>query len=82
MKCGVPVLASNNSSLKEVVGEGGILYEADNLDSFVQSIIALLHDDDFYNRMKSKAIQQAKNFSAELQMPELIDIFNKFYINY
>ncbi|MEJ2618309.1 MAG: glycosyltransferase family 1 protein, partial [Ignavibacteriaceae bacterium] len=82
MKCGAPVLASNNSSLKEVVGEGGILHEADNLDSFVQSIIALLHDDDFYNKMKSKAIQQAKNFSAELQMPKLIDIFNKFNINY
>jgi glycosyltransferase involved in cell wall biosynthesis len=76
MKSGVPVLASNNSSLPEVVGEGGLMFGDDDTDRFVDNIIKLIIDKDFYNELKSKAIKQAAKFSPEKQMPKLIDIFN------
>lgn len=77
MKCGIPVLSSNNSSLIEVVGEGGMLSDADDYDAFAQNIISLLKNDTLYAESKSKALQQAKNFVPESQMPKLIDIFNE-----
>lgn len=44
MKCGIPVVTSNNSSLPEVVGEGGIMGEATDYEFFANSIEKLLED--------------------------------------
>lgn len=76
MKCGVPVIASNNSSMPEVVGSGGLLGDANNIDFFCDSIVRLLSDESFYLEMKTKALEQAKKFTAENHIKRLIDIFN------
>jgi len=81
MKCGVPVLSSKNSSLIEVVGDGGLLFDASDYGAFAESIISLLNDEVFYNMMKDKAIKQAKKFTPEVQMPKLIDLFNSYQVN-
>lgn len=75
MKCGVPVLASNNSSLPEVVGEGGLMAAANDYDFFAGSIIKIFNDDNFYNQMKEKALAQSAKFTAEKHLRKLIDIF-------
>lgn len=78
MQCGVPVLASDNSSMPEVVGEGGLLGGSDDYEFFADKIISLLNDDQFYFEMKLKAIAQAKKFTSEAHINKLINIFNKF----
>jgi len=77
MKCGTPVLTSDNSSLPEVVGEGGLLCNADDVDSFVENIKLLLWNKEFYNSMGNKARKQAEKFTPELQLHKLIDVFNR-----
>lgn len=76
MKCGTPVLSSNNSSLPEVVGDGGMQFNAGDYDSFAESIIKLLKNEDFYALMSAKAIEQSKKFTPESQMPKLMSLFN------
>ncbi|MGQ9847604.1 MAG: glycosyltransferase family 4 protein [Bacteroidales bacterium] len=76
MKCGTPVVASNNSSMPEVVGEGGILGDANDHKFYTESIIKLLKDEDFYAEMKAKALKQASKFTAKAHLTKLIDIFN------
>lgn len=76
MKCGLPVIASNNSSLPEVVGEGGILANYDDYNFFADEIIRLFSDEIYRNNMKQKALEQAQKFSAENHICKLIDIFN------
>lgn len=76
MKCGVPVLSANNSSLIEVVGEGGKMFDADNIDAFVDQIIMLLNDKNYYDEMKFKAVKQSQRFSAENSIPKLIELFD------
>lgn len=76
MKCGVPVIASNNSSMPEVVGEGGLLGDAEDYDFFAENIIKLFTDDSFHKLMSEKALNQAKNFSAEKHLRKLIEIFD------
>jgi glycosyltransferase involved in cell wall biosynthesis len=76
MKCGLPVLASNSSSLPEIVGDGGILGNSNDYEFFADSIVKLLKDEKFYFLMKIKAIEQAKKFTAENHITKLIYIFN------
>ncbi|MBK7105842.1 MAG: glycosyltransferase family 4 protein [Ignavibacteriae bacterium] len=76
MKCGLPVIASNNSSIPEVVGNGGILGDAENYDFFADKISLLLNDENLYNNMKQNALKQAEKFTAENHIRKLLGIFN------
>jgi len=77
MQSGIPVLSSNCSSLPEVVGDGGIMHNPDDYESFFQDIVKLLEKKEFYQEMKNKAILQAKRFTWKNSAQELINIFNK-----
>jgi glycosyltransferase involved in cell wall biosynthesis len=77
MKSGTPVLTSNNTSLPEVVGEGGIMKNSNDHIGFAESIIELLKNKDCHNEMRSKALLQAEKFTADKHMPRLISIFNE-----
>lgn len=76
MKCGLPVLASNKSSIPEIVGEGGLLGNPNDYEFFANSIGKLLADNKFYLSMKMRALEQAKKFTAENHITKLIQIFN------
>jgi glycosyltransferase involved in cell wall biosynthesis len=75
MKCGLPVLATNNSSLVEVVGDGGLLFDAEDYESFANSIVLLLKDKQEYTVMKHKAIEQSKKFKPENEIIKLVNLF-------
>ena len=77
MKCGIPVVASNNSSMPEVIGEGGLMGDATDYNFYTESIIKLLNDENFYAEMKAKALIQASKFTADSHLTKLINIFNK-----
>ena len=76
MKCGLPILAARNSSLIEVVGEGGLLFNAEDYVSFAESIIMLLNDEQFYTEMRLRAIKQSEKFEPGKEIIKLIILFN------
>ncbi|MHA1291718.1 MAG: glycosyltransferase family 4 protein [Promethearchaeota archaeon] len=76
MQSGVPVLTSNTSSLPEVVGNEGIMKEPQDYEGFAKDIIKFLEDKDFYQKMKDKAILQAKKFSWQKATKSLVELFN------
>ncbi len=76
MQCGVPVIASNTSSLPEVLGEGAILINPNNIDGYVNEIIRLDTDIDYYNQVKERGIKRSKNFSIGNSAKALIEIFD------
>lgn len=77
MQSGVPVLTSNTSSLPEIVGNGAITHDPNDYESFVEDIIRLLRDEEFYGEMKSRGPEQARKFSWERSAIKLIKTFNK-----
>lgn len=81
MQSGIPVLSSNTSSLPEVVGEGGIMHNPEDYESFSQDIIKLLEDRDFYDKIRRKGIRQARNFSWRETAKKIVGIFNQVYRN-
>jgi|WetSurMetagenome_2_1015567.scaffolds.fasta_scaffold04558_5 glycosyltransferase involved in cell wall biosynthesis len=76
MKCGLPTLAGKNSSLIEVVGEGGLLFDAKDYNAFADSIVSLLDDAQFYASMKNRALKKSGEFKPESEIIKLINLFN------
>jgi alpha-1,3-rhamnosyl/mannosyltransferase len=65
MATGLPIVASDCSSIPEVVGDAGLLVEPDNLNGFRDGIQALLLDDDLRAEYSRKGRERAKHFTWE-----------------
>lgn len=72
MQCGIPVITSNNSSLPEVVGDGGIMLDAADADGLCHSIVKLYSTPALRQEMSLKSLAQAKKFSWERCTQETI----------
>lgn len=79
MKCGKVVIASNKSSIPEVVGDGGILFNPFNIDELYNKILNVLEDEDLKHYYENAAIRQAKKFSWENTAKKTIMIYKKLY---
>ncbi|WP_333887687.1 glycosyltransferase family 4 protein [Clostridium sp.] len=77
MSCGTPVIASNISSIPEVVGDGGILINPCDMENFMYSIEALINDINIREDLSLKALKQANNFSWEKTAEKTIEIYKK-----
>lgn len=77
MQSGIPVLTANTSSLAEVVGEGGLMFDPDDYHSFAEAVIRLQGDADYYEKIKTKSLLQAKKFDITIETKKLINIFNE-----
>lgn len=74
MACGCPVIASNSSSLPEVVGDAGILIDPYNVNEIAGAIIRVLRDDELKGKMSFLGVERARQFKLERQLNEMIKI--------
>ena len=65
MAGGIPVIASNTSSLPEVVGEAGVLVDPRDTRAITESIQRLLRDDQLRERLSRAGRERASKFSWE-----------------
>ncbi|MCM8785119.1 MAG: glycosyltransferase family 4 protein [Candidatus Omnitrophica bacterium] len=77
MRCGVPVITSNVSSLPEVVGDAGILINPENKEEIVEAILSVLNSEDLKKTLSRKGLERAKLFSWEKTAKETIGIYKK-----
>jgi len=64
--CGVPTVASNNTSLPEVVGDAGILVDPHRPDELFRALEAVLTDRDLAERLRKRGPERARRFSWEM----------------
>jgi glycosyltransferase involved in cell wall biosynthesis len=77
MKCGCPVITSNNSSLPEVIGNAGIMMNATDTESLCKSIYNIYQDPKYREMLSTKSLQQASNFSWEKCVNETIKAYSE-----
>jgi glycosyltransferase involved in cell wall biosynthesis len=65
MANGVPVIASNNSSMIEIVGNAGILINPYNPEEIAEAIKKIIQDKNFKEKLIEKGLKQAKKFTWE-----------------
>jgi glycosyltransferase involved in cell wall biosynthesis len=75
MSCGCPVIASNISSMPEVVGDAGILIDPYSEENIERSILMVLEKDNLRNELKEKSLNRASYFSWENTAKEVLKCF-------
>lgn len=77
MACGTPVVASNTSSLPEVIGEAGIMVDPKNTTSIAEALYRILNDKTLRDELSEKGIQQARKFSWRTAAVKLLETFKE-----
>jgi glycosyltransferase involved in cell wall biosynthesis len=65
MMSGVPVMASNRTSLPEVVGDAGVLVDPDDVSGMAGGLRALLTDDGLRSRLIATGYKRSEMFTWE-----------------
>ena len=63
MACGTPVVASNASSLPEVIGDAGVLVDPGDEEALAAAISTVLTDRGEAQRLKQLGLARARRFS-------------------
>lgn len=77
MACGVPVIASNTSSLPEIAGSAGILIDPDKPDEIYQAMREILLNKELREKLREKGLEQAKKFNWKKTAEEFLGSMNK-----
>ena len=77
MACGVPLIASDRSSLPEVVGDAAFTLDPDDARQIGGSIIAALTQEELAAEMRAKGLAQAAQFSWEKTATETLMIYDR-----
>ena len=81
MAQGCPVIASNVSSLPEVVGDAAVLIDPFNTTELAEAIIKVLGDDELKREMSNKGINRAKLFSWDRTAEKYVEVFDSVLTN-
>lgn len=76
MACGAPVIASNRSSIPEVVCHAGELLAPDDVDAMSMAMARIIEDDVRYHWLISAGIEQAAKFSWQRMARETIGVYH------
>ncbi len=72
MSCGAPVAVAQNSSLPEVVGDAGVLFDPFDVEDMRARLNLLFTNDEMRTEMQRKSVEHARQFSwkktAELSL--------------
>ena len=76
MQHGVPVIASNNSSLPEIVGDAGLLVDPRSIEAIARAMQKISGDDSLRALLSERAIVRSQRFSWDLAASQTMEVFN------
>ena len=77
MASGVPVVASNTTSLPEVVGDAGILVNPCDINELRDAMLNILDNEEMRNEMSEKGLERAKLFPWEKCARKTLAVYEK-----
>lgn len=76
MSCGTAVVASNCSSIPEVVGDAGILFNPKSTADLADSLLYLLDNPTERDRLIAKGYQRAQAFSWDKTVAQTLNVYH------
>jgi len=76
MRCGIPVITSNTSSLPEVVGNAGIMIDPTDEDALSAAMLALYQNKELRKSLSEKSINRAVQFNWARCAQETINAYS------
>ena len=80
MHCGAPVVAGNNSSQIEVVGDAGLLFNVANTGELAAQLVRVLDDADRSRELSERAVVQARRFCWEETADKTLDVLTRPHV--
>lgn len=77
MKCGAPVIVSNNTSLPEVVGHAGILVDPFDVDDIASAIEKVISDSNLRSQLRVKGFERARLFDWRETAHQTLAVYEK-----
>ncbi len=77
MAHGTPVLASNTSSLPEVVGQAAVLVNPENVFEIMRALHRVLLDQGLREKLKRRSYEQAKKFSWDASAAQIHAVYEE-----
>lgn len=78
MQSGTPVIASNVTSIPEVLGDSAILVDPYNIEEIAISIKSILNNNDLKNQLIEKGYKHYKKFNWDKTAKQTIEILESF----
>ena len=79
MQCGAPVIASNATSIPEVVGSTAALFDPNSVADIADKLHRVLTDDEFRADLIARQLQQVQQFSWDESARRAIKAFEGFH---
>jgi glycosyltransferase involved in cell wall biosynthesis len=77
MACGVPVIAADNSSLPEVIGDAGIMIDASDQAALADALNHLLRDQTRQQELAARGLSRARRFQWQDAAALLLDTYRR-----
>jgi len=77
LSCGAPVVVAKSSSLPEVVGDAAIFTNPFDYQDIARSLELGVNDDALRERLKSRGVHHAANFSWRKMTQQTLDIYHR-----
>ena len=75
MQCGTPVVACNSSSIPEVVGDAGLLFEPDQPEELTDILRAVVDGSIARDQLIEKGHRQARKFSWKQTVDQTVEVY-------
>lgn len=77
MKCGLPIVCSDNSSIPEIVDNAALSSQHDDVNFFIENIYGILKNDLKKKEYIGKSINRSNYFSLEKHNQEVLNIYKE-----
>jgi glycosyltransferase involved in cell wall biosynthesis len=77
MACGTPVVASNLSSLPEVVGDAAVLVNPENVFDIARGLREVLLDEERRRTLVQRGCQQVRRFSWAEAARQVLEVYQE-----
>ena len=78
MQCHAPIIASNTSSIPEVVDDAALLFDPYSIDDLTDKIRYLVNDIDMREKLITKGMERVKSFSWDKTVNKTLEVYNYF----
>jgi glycosyltransferase involved in cell wall biosynthesis len=77
MSCGLPVAVSDRSSLPEVVGNAGLLFDPTSTEQIAEAMRRMLTDEPLRHAMRRAGLERARAYSWQSSAREMMRVLEQ-----
>lgn len=75
MRCGTVTVASDSSSLREIVGDAGILFNPDSSDDLAEILLYLYKNQTYRKELIEKGYNRVEMFNWDITLKNTLDVY-------